>query len=210
MGFPEMTKRPDEVFAETPSEAAGHDLWVFGYGSLMWNPGFPYIDHRPALLKGWHRSFCLWSTRYRGTPQKPGLVLGLDCGGACRGVAFRVAASESDWTLAYLAERELTGYAYEPRMLRVEMDGANDAAPEEIQAYTFVADRAHPLYAGPLSMDRAASIIMAAQGDAGLNRDYLINTLRQLEKHGFTDKSLHELLVEVERQTGLIEQGAGI
>lgn len=196
-----MTKRPDAPRCDSP----GHDLWVFGYGSLMWNPGFPYIDHRPALLKGWHRSFCLWSTRYRGTPEKPGLVLGLDGGGACRGMAFRVAAAECDWTLAYLAERELTGYAYEPRMLRVDLDGA-----AEVQAYTFVSDRGHPLYAGPLPLDRAAGIIMAAQGDAGLNRDYLINTLRQLEKHGFTDKSLHELLVEVERQTGLIEQGAGI
>lgn len=196
-----MTKRPDMDC---------RDLWVFGYGSLMWNPGFPYIDHRSALLKGWHRSFCLWSTRYRGTPDRPGLVLGLDCGGACRGAAFRVAAAECDRTLAYLAERELTGYAYEPRMVRVELDGGELGGVSEVQAYTFVADRAHPLYAGPLANDRAAGIIMAAQGDAGLNRDYLINTLRQLEKNGFTDKPLHDLLIEVERQTSLIEQGAGI
>lgn len=171
----------------------------------MWNPGFSFIDQRSALLKGWHRSFCLWSTRYRGTPKRPGLVLGLDCGGACRGMAFRVSASECDETLSYLSERELSGYAYEPRMVRVELEGLG-----EVQAYTFVADRCHPLYAGPLANDRAASIIMAAQGDAGLNRDYLINTLRQLEKDGFSDKPLHDLLTEVERQTGLIEQGAGI
>ena len=196
MGLPQMTTCPD---------AGPHDLWVFGYGSLMWNPGFAFIDQRSALLKGWHRSFCLWSTRYRGTPKHPGLVLGLDYGGACRGVAFRVAAGSCNETLSYLTERELTGYAYEPRMVRVELENG-----VEVQAYTFVADRAHPLYAGPMANDRAAAIIMAAQGDAGLNRDYLINTLRQLDKDGFSDKPLQELLAEVERQTGLIEQGAGI
>lgn len=179
--------------------------WVFGYGSLMWRPGFEYVERRPALLDGWTRSFCLYSLHYRGTPEHPGLVLGVDGGGSCRGVAFRVAPSRAAKTRDYLNERELAGYAYVARTLPVTLDDGR-----EVAAYTFVADRRHPLYAGPMEMAAAAAIIMDAQGRAGLNRDYLINTVRRLEADGFHDESLHALLREVERQTGLIDQGAGI
>ena len=182
------------------------DLWVFGYGSLMWRPGFPYVESRPALLKGWHRAFCLWSMYWRGTPERPGLVLGLDRGGSCRGLAFRVAAAEAAGAVEYLNERELVGYAYRARTLPVRLDGAED----EVSAYTFVADRRHRHFAGNLPLERAAAVIMDAEGVAGLNRDYLINTVRHLERDGFVDHPLHDLLREVERQTGLIERGAGI
>lgn len=181
------------------------DLWVFGYGSLMWRPGFEFAEVRPALLKGWHRSFCLYSLHYRGTPANPGLVLGLDRGGSCRGLAFRVPRAQAELTVEYLNERELVGYAYIARTLNVSLD---DGAV--VPAYSFVSDRAHRHYAGDLSLEKQAAIIMDAQGCAGLNRDYLINTLRKLEADGFIDKSLHALLKEVERQTGLIEAGAGI
>lgn len=181
------------------------DLWVFGYGSLMWRPGFEFEESRPATLDGWHRAFCIYSRHWRGTPDHPGLVLGLDSGGSCRGVAFRVAAARAAMALAYLDERELAGYAYRAMTLPVRLPGG-----EEIAAYTFVADHQHDHYAGDLSLAEAAAIIMDAEGQGGLNRDYLINTVRHLEAEGLVDPELHRLLVEVERQTGIIEQGAGI
>ncbi|OAN46689.1 gamma-glutamylcyclotransferase [Paramagnetospirillum marisnigri] len=181
------------------------DLWVFGYGSLMWRPGFDYDEIRPALLEGWHRDFCVYSRHWRGTPQKPGLVLGLDVGGSCRGLAFRVEAARRAAVIDYLNERELIGYAYVARTLDVRLDDGRVEA-----AYTFVADTDHHHYAGHLPLEDAAAIIMDAEGCAGLNRDYLINTIRQLEKDGFSEPDLHALLVEVERQTGIIEAGSGI
>ena len=185
--------------------ATQRDLWVFGYGSLMWRPGFEYDEVHPAVLEGWHRGFCVYSRHWRGTPQRPGLVLGLDCGGACRGLAFRVAAARAPAVIDYLTERELTGYAYVPRTLEIRL-----ADGRKVEAYTFVADTAHHHYAGRLPLEQAAAIIMDAEGCAGLNRDYLFNTIRHLERDGFAEPGLHALLVEVERQTGIIEAGSGI
>lgn len=187
----------------TATEAAA--LWVFGYGSLMWRPGFDYVEARPALLRGWHRAFCVYSRHYRGTPDRPGLVLGLDRGGACRGLAFLVVPERATEVVDYLNERELVNYAYTARTLPVEL-----ADGRRVPAYSFVADRRHRLYAGDLGVQRSAEIIMDAEGRAGLNRDYLINTVRQLEAHGFADKRLHALLQLVERLTGEIERGSGI
>lgn len=181
------------------------DLWVFGYGSLMWRPGFEFDEVHPAVLEGWHRDFCVTSRHWRGTPERPGLVLGLDAGGSCRGLAFRVAAGRAQSVIDYLNERELIGYAYVARTLGVRFD---DGRVEE--AYTFVSDPTHHHYAGHLPLEQAAAIIMDAEGAAGLNRDYLINTIRHLEKDGFAEAGLHALLVEVERQTGIIEAGSGI
>lgn len=180
------------------------DLWVFGYGSLMWRPGFDYVEARGAMLRGYHREFCVYSHRHRGTPERPGLVLGLDRGGCCRGVAFRVAAENVDAVVAYLAEREMVNNTYAPRMLPAETDKG------PISAYAFVVRRDHPQYAGKLGVDAAAALIMQGQGISGLNRDYLINTVRQLETLGFADRRLHVLLAEVRRRTGEIERGGGI
>ncbi|CAA7622023.1 conserved hypothetical protein [Candidatus Terasakiella magnetica] len=181
------------------------DFWVFGYGSLMWRPGFESVEVRPARLDGWHRDFCIYSRHWRGTPAKPGLVLGLDMGGQCRGLAFRVTAPCRDAVVDYLNERELIGYAYLATTLEVSLDDGR-----RVPAYTFVADTSHHHYAGKLALEQAAAIIMDAEGRAGLNRDYLINTIRQLETDGYAEPELHALLVEVERQTGIIEAGAGI
>ena len=180
------------------------DLWVFAYGSLMWRPGFDYVEARSALLRGYHREFCVYSHRHRGTPERPGLVLGLDRGGGCRGVAFRVAAANVGATIAYLAEREMANNTYAPRMLPAETDGGC------IAAYAFVVRRDHPQYAGKLPVDTAAALIMQGQGISGLNRDYLINTVKRLETLGFVDRRLHDLLAEVRRLTGEIERGSGI
>ncbi len=185
-------------------QTAAGDFWVFGYGSLMWRPGFPHIEALPALLRGYHRSFCVYSHHYRGTPEQPGLVLGLAPGGHCGGLAFRTRRADEAAVRDYLDERELVSYAYLPMTLRVEIAGG------EVDAYTFVADPHHRQYAGELGVERSAAIIMEAQGAAGLNRDYLINTVRRLEKEGRSDGWLHPLLKRIELLTGVIEAGGGI
>lgn len=183
------------------------DFWVFGYGSLMWRPGFSFEKAQPAILHGYNRSFCVYSHYYRGTPDRPGLVLGLDpqTNAQCRGVAFCVAPAQKDAVVAYLTERELCGYAYQAATLPVMLECGT-----EIEAYTFVADPDHALYAGDLGLDKSASMIMQAEGQTGLNRDYLINSVRELEANGYADAHLHELLKKVEYLTGVIEAGAGI
>lgn len=190
--------------SNTESGNASGSFWVFGYGSLMWRPGFPYLEAIPAVIRGFHRSFCIYSCYHRGTPEQRGLVLGLDRGGNCRGLVFRVAAAEAASARAYLDERELIGYAYKPMTLPVEtIDGP-------IDAYVYIADPEHQQYAGEMDLQRTAEIIVAARGVAGLNRDYLINTVRRLEQLGFVDSRLHALLERVEYLTGVIEAGGGI
>lgn len=173
----------------------------------MWRPGFDYETAQPSTLHGYSRSFCIYSHYYRGTPEQPGLVLGLDPHpkGACRGVSFRVKPEHKAAVVAYLTERELCGYAYQAATLPVRLD-----CGREVMAYTFIADPNHPHYAGDLGLDKAASVIMDAEGKTGLNRDYLINTVRDLEQNGYSDAPLHELLNRVEYLTGVIEAGAGI
>ncbi|MFO1152994.1 MAG: gamma-glutamylcyclotransferase [Rhodospirillales bacterium] len=184
------------------------NFWVFGYGSLMWQPGFAFDEARPALLQGYHRAFCIYSHHYRGTPAEPGLVLGLAPGGSCRGLAFRVPGGEAERVRAYLDERELVGYAYLARTLSVLVDDGGGGM--EVAAYTFIADADHPQFAGHLATETAAEIIMRAAGIAGLNRDYLINTVRRLEREGISDAHLHGLLRRIEYLTGVIEAGGGI
>ncbi len=185
--------------------SAAQDLWVFGYGSLMWQPGFPHQEAAPATLPGYHRAFCIYSHHWRGTPAKPGLVLGLQPGGSCRGLAFRVAAGDRDRVILYLHERELGSYAYRPLTLPVTL-----ADGRQVSAYSFVADTRHPQYAGSLAPDAMVAIIMEAEGKGGLNRDYLINTLRELDRHGYAEPELRRLLAEVARRTGELDQGGGI
>ncbi len=180
--------------------------WVFGYGSLMWDPGFPFSTRESAHLCGYHRSFCIYSHHYRGTPQRPGLVLGLDSGGECQGVAFQVEKDQWKSVVDYLNERELIGYAYRPTVLSLHLQSSQ----RTVRAYSFVADPEHPTYAGDMGLEQSAKTIMNAVGAGGLNRDYLINSVKQLETHGFEDPDLHRLLQRVELLTGLIDQGGGI
>jgi cation transport protein ChaC len=163
------------------------DLWVFAYGSLMWNPEFEYVRSAPAMLRGYHRSFCLYSTRYRGTPEQPGLVLGLDRGGSCRGIAFLVADAQVETVLQNLWEREMSGLDYSPRVVSVELGG------ERVKALTFIADRAHESYAGRLDIPTVARTIADGSGARGPNADYLFNTLRHLEEIGIHERRLAEL-----------------
>ena len=175
--------------APTADPAPGY--WVFGYGSLMWDPGFPYQAAHPALLVGYHRRFCLYSQRYRGTRERPGLVLGLDRGGSCRGVVYQVAAEAAAATRAYLWQRELDDYAYVPKLLMVRHAGG------AVRAQAFVVDRSQPQYAGALDDDTVAGLIATGIGQRGRNRDYLENTLIHLRALGVVDRGLERLAERV-------------
>ena len=191
--------------AETVARGAGP--WIFAYGSLMWDPGFPYLKREPALLRGYHRALCIYSHQYRGTPERPGLVLGLDRGGSCRGIAYRVAAAEAASVFAYLAEREMTTYVYEDRLLPVEL-----AHGRRVRAHAYVADHRHPQYAGKLPLARVAELVCQGRGERGPCADYLANTVRHLDELGIGDGPLHKLLRFVERRRppiSLIKSGAG-
>lgn len=170
------------------------DLWVFGYGSLIWNPGFPYLEKRVARLDGFARRFTLTSRHYRGTPERPGLVLGLDWapGASCTGVAFRICEFEDRAVRDYLVQRELVSYAYfETRYPLLCADG------EEIEALCYVVDRSHPQYAGGLTDEEKAGIIAAAVGPSGPNIEYLENTLGHLKDLGIPDDDLEALCTRV-------------
>ncbi|HSK41051.1 MAG TPA: gamma-glutamylcyclotransferase [Arenibaculum sp.] len=169
----------------------GQDIWIFGYGSLMWNPGFPHLEARPALLRGYHRKFCVYSFRYRGTPERPGLVLGLDRGGSCRGIAFRVAAADAAGVIEYLWGREMINGVYRPKRLPVRTE------PSIVEACTFVAERRHGQYCGNLDLPGMAECIRRGYGERGPNQEYLSNTVQHLRELGIHDESLERLLVEV-------------
>jgi cation transport protein ChaC len=177
-------------------EQAPEDLWVFGYGSLIWRPGFDYLDRIPANIIGMHRSLCVYSFDHRGTPERPGLVLGLDFGGACRGIAYRVAAKHRAATLAYLRGREQTTAVYRELTRGVWLEGQPD---RRVEAMCYAVDRGHPQYAGRLSHDRQLQIVRQGHGRSGNNRDYVIETVKALEALNITDHDLHVL---AERLTG--------
>ena len=174
----------------------GQDFWVFGYGSLIWNPGFPHTEVLSGLLRGYHRRFCVYSHRYRGTPADPGLVLGLAPGGACRGLVYRVPAAEGEAVMDYLHAREMVTGVYNPTWLKV------DTAGGRLQAAGFVVDTKHPQYAGRLPAADMAAIIRHAQGSGGPNLDYLRNTVQHLEALDMHDRALHRLLARAEAGAG--------
>jgi glutathione-specific gamma-glutamylcyclotransferase len=173
---------------DRPPPHDGRDLWIFAYGSLMWNPGFEFAEARPALLRGYHRSFCLYSHRYRGTPEKPGLVLGLDAGGACRGIAYRIAARNAKRVLAYLWKREMPMRTYACREIRIEVGG------RAVRACAFIVRRDHPQYAPDLSVERTVKLICQGHGNRGPCLAYLENTVRHLDELGIPDRRLHAIL----------------
>jgi cation transport protein ChaC len=169
------------------------DVWFFAYGSLMWDPGFEPVEIRLARLRGWHRQFCVWSRRYRGTVATPGLVLGLDRGGSCIGRALRIARADRERVFGYLEEREMPEEIYSCRKLRV-------ATPQgQIFAYGFVVNRENFLYAGRLAPETIAERIACCEGQRGPNRVYLENTVRHLDALGIGDGPMHRLLDMVER-----------
>lgn len=175
----------ESVFVES-------DIRVFAYGSLMWNPGFEHSGSHTARLYGWHRAFCVYSHRYRGTPDAPGLVLGLDRGGSCHGIVYRIARARARDTLSYLWDREMVLGVYRPRILTVRgPDGP-------VACHAFTVDRSHPQYAGGLPVDEMVRLIRQGTGLGGPNRDYLASTVRHLDVLGITDGPLHRLHERVE------------
>ena len=169
-------------------------LWVFGYGSLLWNPGFTYQRAEVARLHGWHRSFCMTSVHYRGTEAAPGLVLALDraADGHCDGVAFEVAAGLADETLSTLRERELISYAYLEDWLPVDL-----ASGTKVPALSYVINRDHSQYSGALPLEAQAQIIAKSHGIRGPNCDYLYATTDHLAKLGIADADLAWLSTRV-------------
>jgi glutathione-specific gamma-glutamylcyclotransferase len=161
------------------------DLWVFGYGSLMWRPGFSFVERHRAHLHGYHRSLCIFSHVHRGTPDAPGLVLGLDRGGRCRGIAFRVATEDVAATQTYLREREQITGVYLERHVRVHLDDGR-----RVRALTYVADRRHPQYAGRLPEADVMRLVRQGVGLSGANPDYVRATHEHLMEIGVSDPIL--------------------
>jgi cation transport protein ChaC len=177
--------------------AESAERWVFGYGSLMWRPGFPFLERRPATLHGRRRAFCIFSVHHRGTPERPGLVLGLAPGGAARGVAYRVAAADWPATHAYLMEREQPTETYVEAAVRLRF-----ADGEVHAALAFLSDRRHPQWAGVLTLEAQADLIAGARGLSGRNIDYLRDLVGHLAEEEISDPSMVRLLALVEAREG--------
>jgi cation transport protein ChaC len=163
-------------------------LWVFGYGSLIWNPGFPFEESSIATVHGHHRSLCVWSWEYRGTVELPGLVLGLDHGGSCAGIAYRVADAERGAAIAYLLRRELTTDTYRAVHRTVRLAGGGT-----VRALTFVVDRRDDRYAGRADFEATLEVITRAHGARGANLDYVTETAAHLEQLGIPCRELSRI-----------------
>lgn len=169
----------------------GAGWWVFAYGSLLWNPLFPFVEARLGTLHGLHRRFCIWSLASRGTPDAPGLVLGLDRGGSCRGVVYRLPAAQAQEELMLLWRREMVTGAYAPRWLGV------DCGSRQVLALGFVVRRDHAQYAGKLTIDAQADVVARARGAFGSSADYLERTRVALVTHGIVEPYLERLAARV-------------
>jgi cation transport protein ChaC len=172
------------------TDPSAGDLWVFGYGSLMWRPGFDFVERVDARLIGAHRALCVYSFVHRGTPERPGLVLGLDRGGACRGVAFRVTANQRAETVAYLRAREQVTMVYREFVRQVRLATHPEGT---VPALCYMVDRSHPQYAGRLALDQQLHLVRQGHGMSGHNRDYVIQTVAALEQLGYRETELHLL-----------------
>jgi cation transport protein ChaC len=165
------------------------DFWVFGYGSLMWRPGFEFLDSALAWVYGYHRSLCIFSHVHRGTPQRPGLVLGLDQGGSCQGVAYKVAGAAREETMRYLRERELVTSVYLEKTV-----AAHFSDGEQVEAVAYVVDRAHSQYAGRLPLERITRLVAEGVGECGDNPAYVRNTYEHLLRLDIHDAQLAEVV----------------
>lgn len=164
------------------------DIWIFGYGSLMWRPGFDVLERRAALIHGYHRAFCVYSHWHRGTPEKPGLVLGLDRGGACRGAVYRVAAESARDAVDYLDARERVTDVYHPHWTTARTQAGNVTALTYVPRY-----RTHVQYAGKLPPEKAAELLAHGVGNSGPGWEYLENTVAHLLEEGIRDTHLMDL-----------------
>lgn len=165
------------------------DVWLFGYGSLMWRPEFDYLESVSARLYGYHRAYCLWSIEYRGDVTQPGLVLGLDTGGSCAGRAFKICATQVDKIVPVLNQREMITGAYRSIIKPIYL-----ANGERVEAVSLVARHGHPQYVTPpLTEDQTINIVLKAEGKMGTNIDYVRNTLFHLRTLGIGDARMERL-----------------
>jgi cation transport protein ChaC len=183
-----------QMLATRPKTA--RDLWLFGYGSLIWNPAFHFAEQRKGRIHGWHRRFCLWTPLGRGSPERPGLVLGLERGGACTGMAFRLADEQVASELDIVWRREMLSGAYRPRWVRVVTGEGT------VDAIAFTIDPANPRYAGRLSEDEIVDVVATAVGRLGPCTDYLFKTAKALAELGLEDRVLNRLKRGVEERLG--------
>jgi cation transport protein ChaC len=165
------------------------DLWVFGYGSLMWSPGFSYKERAPARVHGYHRALCILSTRYRGTKRKPGLVMGLCRGGSCWGMAFRVDSARVRHALGRLWQREMPRRVYAPRLLQAQLRSGR-----YVKALAFLADPTHPAFVHELDLHGRARLVAQGSGQRGLCVDYIRNTIEHMDEVGVRDPHLERIL----------------
>lgn len=172
-----------------------HDLWVFCYGSLIWNPLFHYIERQTVTIHGFHRTFCLRSRHGRGSVEQPGLMLGLDFGGCCNGVALRIPAAQVRHELMLVWRREMAIGSYSPRWITAR------AGKQKLQSVAFVVNHAHPYYAGKLPLDTVVKTLATAKGKFGSGADYLYQTVDCLNKHGIRDAYLSHLRDHVMKLT---------
>ena len=179
--------------------------WVFGFGSLMWRPGFTFAERASATLHGRHRAFCIYSVHHRGTHERRGLVLGLAPGGSTRGIAYRIDESEWESVRAYLKEREQPTETYVESRAAVRVRGAR-----MVQALLYVSDRGHAQWAGALSLDQQAGLIAGATGLSGRNVDYLRDLVMHLREEGIKDRDMEKLLLLVEERERAAAQAGEI
>jgi cation transport protein ChaC len=165
------------------------ELWVFGYGSLMWSPCFSFREHRLARVHGYHRALCILSTRYRGTHSKPGLVMGLCRGGSCWGMAYRIGERDVQRCLQRLWHREMPRRVYEPRLVPIRLRNGR-----RVRALAFVADPAHPSYVRELDLHGRARLVAQGIGQRGPCVDYIRNTLDHMHEVGVRDPHLERVL----------------
>lgn len=164
------------------------DFWVFGYGSLMWNPEFDYLRSETACLNDFHRCLCLWSVEYRGTPEQPGLVMGLDSGGSCMGRAFLISENNAPEIIAQLNEREMITGAY-----RSSMESIHLSTGEQVDGVCLVVRHDHPQYAPRLDQKVIVDMVKNAHGQRGSNREYVLNTVSHLREMGMVDDALDHI-----------------
>jgi cation transport protein ChaC len=177
--------------------------WVFGYGSLIWNPGFPYLRSERALLRGAHRSLSVYSHRHRGTPERPGLVFGLSRGGSCTGIAFEVAAANWDAVFAYLQDREQDRGVYREAWRKVTL-----ADGRAVTALAYLVNENHPQFAGHLDIAEQIRLISRSNGESGRNTEYVRRTAEHLLSLGIRDRTLLAIVEAMDRDAELMVQSA--
>jgi cation transport protein ChaC len=189
-----LESSPFTIHQDAPlPELPEGDLWVFGYGSLMWRPDFEFLEHQDAVVYGYHRSLCVSSWLHRGTRDKPGLVLGLDKGGCCTGKLFRVCASRKEDVAQYLYGRELPTLVYMAKIVKVRIKNCINTQSQTINALTFVVDKTHPQYTSGKSAEQLAQIVSTTSGVSGHSKDYLFSTIESLKFSGISDKKLDKI-----------------